>query len=55
MSGARLGRELLQAPDALAGLFVHPLHELGRRRGDVVIEPGSTFKTRDGSLARNPA
>src|ERR1700727_718002 len=40
VSGARLRRKLLQTPDALAGKFVHPLHKLWRRGGDVVIEPG---------------
>ena len=34
----RLRCELLQSPDALAGEIVHPLHKLGRGRGDVVIE-----------------
>ncbi len=40
LSRARLGRNLLQAPDALAGLFVHHLRKFGRRGGDGVIGPG---------------
>jgi len=38
MSGVRLRRKLLQAPDAIVGESVHRPHKLRRRSGELIIE-----------------